>query len=63
MRTYLRLLAPLSILATALYLAFWASHRPNDSSMPLTAIDNRVESGTIQSSSKVALQPAKFSKN
>jgi hypothetical protein len=41
MRTYIRLLAPLSILATALYLAFLAGTRAESRSFPITTVDNQ----------------------
>ena len=41
MRTYIRLLAPLSILATALYLAFLASSRAESNSFPISTVDNQ----------------------
>lgn len=41
MRSYIRLLAPLSILATALYLAFLASNKAESNSFPITTVDNQ----------------------
>jgi len=41
MRTYIRLLAPLSILATALYLAFVSFSRAESKSFPITTVDNQ----------------------
>lgn len=41
MRTYIRLLAPLSILATALYLAFLAKTSAESKSFPITTVDNQ----------------------
>ena len=41
MRSYIRLIAPLSILATALYLAFLASNRAASQTLPITNVDNQ----------------------
>ena len=41
MRTYIRLLAPISILVTALYLAFISMSHAESKSFPITTVDNQ----------------------
>ena len=47
MRTYIRLLAPISILATALYLAFISMNHAESKSFPITTVDNQASNIVI----------------
>jgi len=63
MRNYVRLLAPISILATALYMGYWASHSSNSNSMPITAVDNLRLSSNAANVGHMAAQPLHISKS
>ena len=63
MRNYVRLLAPISILATALYMGYWASRSTNSNSMPITAVDNLRLSSNATTAGHMAAQPLQVSKS